>query len=112
MLSSEKAKLSGEINIVFVDNPHIRKLNRQFLGEKGETDVIAFGYKEGADVFISVPVARDNARRFNEPPARELVRLVVHGLLHVVGYADHKAGLKKIMWNKQERLVNRLLPFR
>ena len=112
MLTSEKSKLSGEVNIVFVDNPHIRKLNKNFLNENGETDVIAFGYDEGADVFISVPVARGNARRFDDTPARELIRLVVHGLLHVLGYTDHKSGARKIMWKKQEHLVNRLLPIR
>jgi rRNA maturation RNase YbeY len=110
VLSSEKSKLTGDVNIIFVDNPHIRRLNRSFLKEHDVTDVIAFGYENGADVFISVPVACSNARRFKETPRRELIRLVIHGLLHVLGYDDHNPAKKKVMWNKQEALVARLSP--
>ena len=143
VLAAEKSQLKGEVNVIFVDNAHIRRLNKSFLKERSVTDVIAFGYKSvgmilgrhsgesrnpglkqkvinldpgfrrgdaGADIFISVPVARSNAARYGETVSRELVRLVVHGLLHVLGYSDHKPKLKKMMWKKQEAFVQRFHP--
>jgi rRNA maturation RNase YbeY len=116
VLASERAKFAGEVNVVFVDGKTIRRLNRTFLNENGDTDVIAFPYENGAgraseramgDIYISVPEATRNARRFREPVERELVRLIVHGLLHLLGYRDHNSKEKAEMWSKQESFVDR-----
>lgn len=116
-LRSEKQRPWGEIHVILVDERAMRKLNWRFLKERGSTDVIAFPYeKEGAekrgltmgDVYISIPDARRNAKRFQEPFLRELVRLIVHGTLHLLGYKDHPAKQRHVMWAKQEALVERL----
>ena len=117
VLRSEKIIQTGEVNIIFVDNSLIKKLNRQFLGKNKTTDVIAFPYDRKTirsdddpfgDVYISLPEAKSNAKAFNEPYQKELLRLVVHGMLHILGYTDYRKKEKKMMWKKQEKLVDKL----
>ena len=112
---AEKVHPWGDVHIIFVDNSFIRRLNRQFLKERSNTDVIAFPYENTkapsnekifSDVYISVPQAFSNARLFHDSFNREITRLVVHGLLHILGYSDHKTALRKKMWKKQESLVD------
>lgn len=115
VLSAEKVKGQGEITIIFVNNRVIRDINRVYLNHDRPTDVIAFPYEEFpvpradrsfGDIYISVPVASDNARRYGQPVQRELGRLVVHGLLHILGYTDHKPREKANMWSRQERILD------
>lgn len=117
VFSFERARPRGDVNVIFVDNKTIRTLNKRFLDEPGNTDVIAFPYEPPpgrvrdavfGDIYISVPVARENARRFEEEAGREVTRLIVHGVLHLLGYTDKKAALRKRMWSRQEALVERL----
>jgi rRNA maturation RNase YbeY len=106
---SEKKKRGGDVNVVFVDAKTIRRLNKKFLNTAGDTDVIAFPYeKNGGDIYICMPVAKSNARRYDEPLGRELTRLVIHGTLHLLGYADWPKKQKEKMWARQEPLVERL----
>lgn len=116
-LRSEKSKARGEINVILTDRRTITAMNRRFLDHAGDTDVIAFPYERTGmadapfgDIYISVPVARDNARRFSDDPRRELIRLAVHGTLHLLGYRDHARKDHADMWARQERLVDRLAP--
>ena len=106
------------LSISFVSNSTIRSLNRKHLGRSGETDVIAFSFRRAGrgapvvgDVYIAPDVARASARVNAVTVREELVRLVVHGTLHVLGY-DHpesEARTRSPMWRKQERLVSRLV---
>lgn len=118
---SEKKKGRGEINVAFVNRKTIRKLNRQFLDNKGDTDVIAFPYVALSpirplestsvaygDIYICAAVGAENARRYDEPVARELTRLVVHGTLHLLGYADSPKKARDKMWARQEPIVDAL----
>jgi probable rRNA maturation factor len=115
VLRSEKARARGEINIILTDKPTIRRMNKTFLDEAGETDVIAFPYttvpetvnQAFGDIYIAAPVAEENAERFGDSPRRELVRLIVHGLLHLLGYDDHGVQDRKKMWKRQELFVDR-----
>ncbi|GAC1463259.1 MAG: hypothetical protein PVSMB1_13700 [Gemmatimonadaceae bacterium] len=94
------------------------QLNNRYFGHHGPTDVISFGLtsvgKRGAvvgDVYICAEVARDNARRQGISAGEELLRLVVHGTLHVLGH-DHPRGEARTtspMWRKQERILSRVL---
>ena len=113
-LRSEKRSLCGEIGLVFVDEATIRRLHRRFLNDGTSTDVIAFPYSAPqdkcliGDIAICVPVARRQARALGEPGRREIMRLVVHGLLHLLGYDDHKPNDRRRMWKRQEALIQRL----
>ena len=108
------------ISIAFVGNARIARMNREYLGHRGATDVITFefadvpGVKPGGarpvivgDIYIAPEVARANARDSGIGVREELIRLVVHGTLHVLGYthdegADRMAGE---MWRRQEKIV-------
>jgi rRNA maturation RNase YbeY len=93
----------------------MRTLNRVWLGVDGDTDVIAFPLRGprgslAGDVYLSPEVAAMSARGLGISPAAEVRRLVVHGVLHVMGW-DHPRGdgrLKSPMWRRQEKLLARL----
>src|ERR1700694_6012047 len=83
------------LSITFVGRAAMSDLNHRYLGHHGATDVISFGLgrdrKRGAvigDIYICPEVARDNAKRQGVPVGEEVLRLVVHGTLHVLGH-DH-----------------------
>ena len=106
------------ISVAFVGRSAIAKLNAKYLGHRGDTDVISFGFASGGkhsaiigDIYICPDVARVNARSQGVPAAEELLRLVVHGTLHVLGY-DHPSGdarMKSSMWRRQEKILARLV---
>ncbi len=109
------------LSVTFLSNRAIAALNARHLGRRGPTDVIAFGFAPSpgpgprllviGDVYIAPVVARENARRHRVGVREEIVRLVVHGTLHVLGY-DHPEGAEREaspMWRRQEQLVARIL---
>jgi rRNA maturation RNase YbeY len=116
VLRSERVR-DALLSITFVSNPVIRSLNRAHLKRRGVTDVISFGFRRVSpaspilgDIYIAPNVARASARANKVTVGEEIVRLVVHGTLHVLGY-DHPEGdtrTRSAMWRKQERLVERL----
>ena len=105
------------LSIAFVTDRRIAALNREHLGHAGPTDVISFGFAPVdsarlvvGDVYIAPGVARRNARGQQGSVREELSRLVVHGVLHVLGH-DHPAGETRYgspMWRRQERLLRSL----
>ncbi|MFH1576227.1 MAG: rRNA maturation RNase YbeY [Candidatus Margulisiibacteriota bacterium] len=79
----------GRINLVLVDDQRIRQLNHQFRHKDKPTDVLAFPMNEDGvlgDIAISVPTTRRNAKRYGVSYQAELKRLVVHGVLHLLGF--------------------------
>jgi probable rRNA maturation factor len=108
----------AELSLAFVGDRTIAAMNRRHLGHRGTTDVISFGFLPATpnapltgDVYIGAEVARRAARERKITLREELVRLVVHGTLHVLGYAhtDGPARTTSRMWQVQERLVARVL---
>ncbi|MEJ2483116.1 MAG: rRNA maturation RNase YbeY [Gemmatimonadota bacterium] len=104
----------GEHAITFVDDDEISRLNLEWLGREGATDVIAFslGTPEApiGDVYISVDTAIRNASDLGVPVSEELTRLVIHGTLHVLGH-DHPEGPAREssdMYRLQEELLRSL----
>lgn len=104
------------VSVTLVTRRRIAAMNRRHLGHAGPTDVISFAFNDPAgavigDVYVSPEVAAENARRFGRPVREELVRLVVHGTLHVLGH-DHPVDAAREgspMWRRQEALVRRVL---
>jgi probable rRNA maturation factor len=103
------------ISITLVTAPRIAALNATHLKHRGPTDVISFGFSRDrggplvADIYIAPAVARENAKRHGVGIREEHVRLVVHGVLHALGY-DHPDGDARFtssMWRRQEVLVRR-----
>ena len=84
---------TADIQVVFTSDEHLRQLKLQFLGQDHYTDVIAFQLNEAdepleGEIYISQERALANSRRYHQPYQRELLRLVVHGSLHLAGYED------------------------
>jgi probable rRNA maturation factor len=106
------------VSIAFVSDREIAALNRRHLAHRGPTDVISFGFAPGArggpvigDIYIAPDVARRNALAHGRGVREETLRLVVHGLLHVLGY-DHpedETRYRSPMWRRQERLLRSAL---
>lgn len=105
----------AEVAVTFLGPARMRALNREHLGHDYPTDVISFGLSapDGSlvgDVYVCRSVAAKQANQLGVPLRQELIRLVVHGTLHVLGY-DHPEGesrLRSAMWKRQERYVARL----
>ena len=110
VLAAERAGPAA-LSITFVSSLRMRALNRAHFRRDRPTDVIAFrldGPPLIGDVYICPAVAAREARRAGTTLKDELRRLVVHGVLHALGYEhpeDGAARLKSAMWRRQERLV-------
>lgn len=120
VLTSERVG-AAMLSVTFVSNARIRALNRKHLRRNGATDVISFHFRRTGkkapvvgDVYIAPDVARVSARDNGLPVREEIVRLVVHGTLHVLGHdhPDTEARTRSAMWRKQERFVTRWSPQR
>lgn len=93
VLESEGIK-SGDISIIFGNKKLLQDLKNKFFNTDQTTDVIAFRlnkYEEKnieGEIYICLPVAKDNAEHFDEPYEKEIARLIIHGGLHLIGYDD------------------------
>lgn len=84
---------TGRVQIIFTDDEHLRQLKKRFFGQDHYTDVIAFNLNSAdepldGEVYISTERALENSRLYDEPYLRELLRLVIHGSLHLLGTKD------------------------
>ncbi|QBA65379.1 rRNA maturation RNase YbeY [Muriicola soli] len=109
VLASESKNLS-ELCFVLTNDEELLEINQEYLGHDYYTDIITFNYNNGneiqGDIFISVDRVKENAVDFNVEFDRELQRVMVHGLLHLLGYNDEteyeKSEMRKLEENKME----------
>lgn len=107
VLKGENRKEAG-ISIVFVGQGRMRKLNKKYRRKNRVTDVLAFG--EGLnEIVICLREVKKNAKRHDSTFEKELARVLIHGLLHLLGY-DHEKSEKeaKIMEKKQEYYLSKI----
>ena len=99
----------GEINYIFCDDIYLHKINQEFLKHDTYTDIISFDYtlgKEvGGDIFISIERVLENAEKFNEVFENELHRVMIHGVLHFMGYKDKTKKEKTLMRTKEDEKI-------
>ncbi len=92
-VAEQEEKRIGGVSIIFCSDPYLLGINREYLGHDYYTDIITFDYCEGkllgGDLFISIDTVRDNAAFYGTSFDNELHRVIVHGLLHLIGYDDH-----------------------
>lgn len=102
----------GALNIIFCSDPYLLTINRRYLGHNYYTDIITFDYCEGnvlsGDLFISVDTVRANAAGYGASFEDELRRVMVHGLLHLVGYDDHTPDQQQLMRRKEDESLDLL----
>lgn len=108
VISSEGFQ-DGEINYIFCDDSYLNKINQEFLNHDTFTDIISFDYtlgKEvGGDIFISIERVLENAEKFNEVFETELHRVMIHGILHFMGYKDKTKKDKTLMRTKEDEKI-------
>ena len=108
VISSEGFQV-GEINYIFCNDSYLNKINQEFLNHDTFTDIISFDYtlgKEvGGDIFISIERVLENAEKFNEVFENELHRVMIHGILHFIGYKDKTKKDKTLMRTKEDEKI-------
>ena len=116
LLQKELQCRDFEISIFLVGEKRITELNEEYVQHSGSTDVITFDYHDNTrpdwlcgDVFVCVPVAIDQARRFRVPWQEEILRYVVHGILHLSGMEDHSDAGYRRMKREEKRLLKQLV---
>lgn len=115
LISVLKKELNFTINnleISFVNSSDIIQLNKKYLNHKHSTDIITFDYSKSdssleGEILISLDDAFDNSKRFRIPFKEELIRLVIHGVLHLLGYSDKKKGERRVMKVKENLLTHK-----
>ena len=96
-----------ELSYIFCSDIYLLQVNQQFLNHNYFTDIITFDNSAGdglivGDIFISIDRVRENAARFNAGLLDELHRVIIHGVLHLVGYSDKTSADKEKMTLKED----------
>jgi rRNA maturation RNase YbeY len=89
----QNGKRCRDINVIFCSDPSILEINIQFLGHDYYTDIITFDYCEGKNIsgelYISIDTVKANAEEYEQEFHTELHRVIIHGILHLLGWDDH-----------------------
>lgn len=114
----EKENLNNCIfNIIIVDNEYIHKINKEYRGIDRPTDVISFALEDNTDfiepefrvlgdIYISIDKVKEQSELYSHSFLRELSFLTVHGLLHLLGYDHMNEEDEKVMFSRQDEILN------
>lgn len=113
VISTEKQK-EGNINFILCSDRYLHKTNLEYLDHDTYTDIITFDTSEdqneiSGDIFISIDRIRENAETFKTAIIKELHRVMIHGVLHLLGYKDNTSKEKELMRSKEDYYLS-LLP--
>ena len=112
MVAGSEMKRIGAINIIFCSDNYILDVNMRYLQHDYFTDIITFDYCEkdilSGDLFISIDSVRDNASFYGTEFSEELNRVMVHGVLHLIGYDDHTDSEQKMMRSKEDYYLSQI----
>ena len=105
MVAGSEMRRIGAVNIIFCSDNYILDVNMKYLQHDYFTDIITFDYCEkdilSGDLFISIDSVRENAHFYGTEFVDELNRVMVHGLLHLIGYDDHTEADIAVMRQKE-----------
>ncbi len=109
-INEEEMQL-GELGITFASDEYLLKLNQEYLDHDYYTDILTFDYVEeeivSGDIVISIDRVRENAQDYNVTFEEELNRVIIHGVLHLLGYNDVSDEEKITMRNKENYYLAR-----
>ena len=108
----ERGRNCGEITYIFCDDEYLLTINQKYLNHDDYTDIITFDYSQdtliSGDLFISTQRVQDNAKAFEVPFRQELSRVMIHGVLHLLGMEDSSPELKAEMRSSEDECLARL----
>ncbi|MCL6266641.1 rRNA maturation RNase YbeY [Flagellimonas myxillae] len=108
VISSEQKEV-GQLDYIFCSDEYLLNLNQEYLNHDTYTDIITFDYSEGnhisGDIFISTDRVKENAETFNAEFRIELLRVMCHGVLHLMGYKDKTKNEALEMRKKEEEKI-------
>jgi len=111
-----EGKRAGDLSFFFLPDSDLREINREFLGHDYNTDVIAFDYGAGAtvrgEIYMSIDTIRANALHYGSGLRKEVLRVMLHGTLHLIGYEDREESAKEIMRSKEDYYLSKMERFR
>ena len=114
---SNEEKKHENINIIFCNDNYLLEINKKYLNKNTLTDVITFDYSEqekviSGDIYISYKRIVDNATKYKQTVNNELHRIIIHGILHLIGYNDNTENQKEIMTQKEDYYLSLLSQIR
>lgn len=108
LITNENYSL-GDINVIICSDKYLLEINNKYLNHNYYTDVITFDYREenivSGDLFISYQTVEDNAAQFDQTPVNEMIRVIIHGVLHLCGYKDKSEGEAIVMRQKENEYL-------
>jgi probable rRNA maturation factor len=108
----EENKTPWYINFIFCDDEYLHELNVAYLSHTSYTDILTFSFSEeeeiiSGDIYISVDRVDENALKFGQVFSDELRRVMIHGILHLIGYRDKTKNEKKLMRMKETHFLEK-----
>ena len=108
----EEKKKPWYLNFIFCSDEYLLELNKTYLRHETLTDILTFPYQDNpdtisGDIFISIDRVMENAAEFRQDFEKELQRVMVHGVLHLIGYSDHGKKKKKIMTEREDHYLGK-----
>lgn len=113
VIAREGNKHIRSINYIFCSDSFLLRLNHKYLNHSTLTDIITFDHTDSeddieSDIYISIDRVKDNCRSLNIPLDEELARVMIHGILHLLGYPDKTEEEKKFMRHKENECLTLL----
>ena len=106
----EERKVPGDLNFILTNDDKIKRINREFMGRNYTTDVIAFNYNEGktinGELYVSLETVFKNSKIYGVSFRKEVIRVIIHGVLHLCGYNDKESSESIAMKEKEEEYLN------
>ena len=113
---NENSKECGELSYIFCSDEYLLEINKKHLEHDYYTDVITFDYCEeniiSGDILISIDMIEENAKKYNVSFDNELLRIILHGLLHLLGFDDKTPEDKQLMTEKENYYLQTLSVFK